>query len=559
MTGEVPSTDSLAGQVLYRKWRPQTFAEVVGQEPVTRTLRNSVASGKVAHAYLLCGPRGTGKTSLGRLVAKAVNCGGPAEGEPCNQCDSCRAFLEGRALDLVELDAASNRGIDEIRKLKDRVGLAPMGGRYKVYLVDEVHMLTPEAYNALLKTLEEPPPHVIFVLATTEPHKVPATIISRCQRFDLRRIPLSPAVECLAFVSEKEGFGLDEVALQEIARSAAGSLRDAINMLEQITTYYGPTPDPEQVREALGLSMDARSRDLARCVLRRDLTEGLKVIGAVRDDGVEMRQFSRQVVGYLRNLLLVKSGAGDTLDLAREQIAEMQSLAGEVKTGDVIEALRAFGRVDFRDDPQSSLPLELALVEFAASNQPAGVEPAPRPSEGKVKAPALAPPAPEAPAPEAPAPEAPAPEAPAPKAPASEAEPEAPAAEVEPEAAAEPEAVAIDLSAADAPVAPPEAAGPAPSPDALSPDFLERVRLACKDVHKQVAGLLNGSCEVKALEGDTIVLGVYYGFHLEKIDDPANRRVIEGVASQLLGRPVTIRCERAEEPPPQRTRGGHLV
>ena len=186
MTSEAVSP---GGQVLYRKWRPQRFADVVGQEALTRTLRNSVAAGKLAHAYLLCGPRGTGKTSLGRLIAKAANCDSLVEGEPCNECVSCQGFMEGRAIDFIEQDAASHNSVDDIRQLRENVVLNPMSGRYKVYLLDEVHMLSRGAENALLKTLEEPPPHIIFVLATTEPHRVEATVISRCQRFDLRRIP----------------------------------------------------------------------------------------------------------------------------------------------------------------------------------------------------------------------------------------------------------------------------------------------------------------------------------------------------------------------------------
>ncbi|MCH8921280.1 MAG: DNA polymerase III subunit gamma/tau, partial [Chloroflexi bacterium] len=221
MSPDVPSTSSPAkqvGQVLYRKWRPQTFAEVVGQEPVTRTLRNSVASKRIAHAYLLSGPRGTGKTSLGRLIAKAANCDSSVAGEPCNECDSCLAFLEGRAIDFIEQDAASHNSVDDIRQLRENVLLNPMSGGRKVYLLDEVHMMSRGAQNALLKTLEEPPKHVIFVLATTEPHKVESTIISRCQRFDLRRIPTPAVAERLAFICDKEGFTLDEVSLQEVAR-----------------------------------------------------------------------------------------------------------------------------------------------------------------------------------------------------------------------------------------------------------------------------------------------------------------------------------------------------
>src|SRR3990172_4516629 len=226
------------GEVLYRRWRPRSFSELVGQEAITRTLTNAVAQGRVAHAYLFCGPRGTGKTTAGRLLAKAVNCLSISDGEPCNQCSACLDFLQGRSLDLIEMDAASNRGIDEVRKLRERVGLAP-AGRYKVYLIDEVHMLTQEADNALLKTLEEPPPHVIFVLATTEPHKVPATVVSRCQRFDFRRIPTPAVKERLAYICQREAIEAEDDVLQEIARSARGSLRDAINLLEQLSVYYG--------------------------------------------------------------------------------------------------------------------------------------------------------------------------------------------------------------------------------------------------------------------------------------------------------------------------------
>jgi len=350
-------------QVLYRKWRPQRFAEVVGQEPITRTLRNAVASGRVAHAYLLCGPRGTGKTSLGRLIAKAVNCHSPQEGEPCNRCPSCQEYLLGQASDLVEMDAASNRGIDEIRRLRDRVGLAPMGGRYKVYLIDEVHMLTQEAYNALLKTLEEPPPHVIFVLATTEPHRLPATIVSRCQRFDLRRIPLAAAVERLAQLCQGEGYRMERAGLEALARASGGSLRDAINLLEQVVASYGPSPTPQQVLDALGLRADPRGRELVAAIAGGDLPAALRAVAAARDDGVEMRQLAREAMAHLRALLLIRSGAADTLDLAQEELAELEPLAAVAPEERIVGALKALASADFRDDPYSPLPLELALLE----------------------------------------------------------------------------------------------------------------------------------------------------------------------------------------------------
>lgn len=534
---QAPSVSSPAGQVLYRKWRPQTFAEVVGQEPVTRTLRNSVASGRLAHAYLLCGPRGTGKTSLGRLIAKAANCASPQEGEPCNRCDSCRSYLEGRALDFIEQDAASHNSVDDIRQLRENVVLNPMAGRYKVYLLDEVHMLSTSAENALLKTLEEPPPHIIFVLATTEPHRVSATIVSRCQRFDLRRIPLAAVVERLSFVCEQEGFTLDGPSLQEIARSATGSLRDAINALEQVVTYYGPSPDLEQAQEALGLRVDARSGELARRVLANDpsgsgegLTEGLKLVASVRDDGVDMRQFSRQVIGYLRNLLLVKSGAAETLDLAAETLSEMRETAGGADSGVIVRALRALGRLDFRDDPQSSLPLELALVELSAEPPPAERTDAAAPrNERAAGAPARA-------------------EAVAPA--------EAPPAEVGSAAEAPGPVVPAEGAAGEGATS----GGPTDPSTGLEQSLVEQVRQACKENDKQLAALLNGSCEVQSLEGDVLILGFYHTFHLERMESGTNVKRMEEVVSRLLGRAVTVRCVHApRSPTPGRIAGGHLV
>ncbi|MCA9847526.1 MAG: DNA polymerase III subunit gamma/tau, partial [Dehalococcoidia bacterium] len=242
----------MAQEVLYRKWRPRRFGDVAGQDPVTTTLRNAVAHGTPAHAYLFSGPRGTGKTSTGRILAKAVNCEAPEGGEPCDRCPSCVSYDEGRAIDLIELDAASNRGIDEIRDLRESAGYAPAAGRYKVYLIDEVHMLTDAAFNALLKTLEEPPPHVIFILATTEPHKIPATILSRCQRFDLRRIPLEAVIGRLQTICDGEGFSIDPAGLELIAKQATGALRDAVNLLDQLVAYHGTSLDIEQVRSGLG-------------------------------------------------------------------------------------------------------------------------------------------------------------------------------------------------------------------------------------------------------------------------------------------------------------------
>jgi len=545
-------SSSSNSEVLYRKWRPQSFSELVGQDPITQTVRNSLSSGRVAHAYLFCGPRGTGKTSMGRLLAKAANCLQPADGEPCNTCDSCQSYLEGRAMDLVEMDAASNRGIEEIRKLRDRVGLAPMAGRYKVYLVDEVHMLTAEAYNALLKTLEEPPPHIIFILATTESHKVPATIISRCQRFDFHRLPLAAVVSRLEYICRQESIQIEEVALQEIARSASGSLRDAINLVEQLSNYYGSSPSLEQVRDSLGLTGDARARQLLRHVLEKDLSGGLKLIAAVRDDGVDMRQFQREVgddgvdmrqfqrevVNYLRSLLVVKAGAEDTLDLAAEEVEEMRSLSSAAAREDILRALRGFGQADFRDDPQSSLPLELALAEHVLGPAaPAQV------AAGEVE-PGTRPPFPSG----------------------RQAAPKQPSSlrtrlqEKEEQAAPQPPKTAEPPSAGESKET--EAAPAAAT--AAGDDVLQRVRLACKEADRRVAAYLNGSCEVQSLENGVLVLAFYkqFAFHREKIEAPANRRMVEEAASRVLGQTITLECTVCERQRPEgkpAMRGGHLV
>ncbi|HXG42241.1 MAG TPA: DNA polymerase III subunit gamma/tau [Dehalococcoidia bacterium] len=474
-------TEGPGPQVLYRKWRPQRFAEVVGQEPVTRTLRNAIASGRVSHAYLLCGPRGTGKTSLGRLIAKAVNCQAPEDGEPCNRCPSCQEYLLGQAPDLVEMDAASNRGIDEIRRLRDRVGLAPMGGRYKVYLIDEVHMLTQEAYNALLKTLEEPPPHVIFVLATTEPHRLPATIVSRCQRFDLRRIPLQAAVERLAHLCQAEGYAIDRRGLELVARASGGSLRDAINLLEQVVAYYGPSPSPDQVMDALGLRADPRGHQLAAAIARGDLSAALRAVAAARDDGVEMRQLAREAVAHLRALLLIRSGVADSLDMAQEELAELESLARAASEDRLVRALKALAAADFRDDPHSPLPLELALLE------------------------ALGGPAPHA----------------------------------DPPARAEQVSLPV---VPPQPVQQQEATGP-PSSDEGG-DLHQRLVALCRRVNLALADLLQNA-RVTAVGQEELVLAFPFQRLAQHIDQPMYREVLERIAAEALGRSVQVRLEVA--------------
>ena len=573
--------------VLYRKWRPTRFDEVAGQEHVATTLKNALATGRVAHAYLLSGSRGTGKTSTGRLLGKALNCTDRQDGEPCNQCESCRSFLAGRAMDLIELDAASNRGIDEIRSLRDKVAFAPGAGAYKVYLIDEVHMLTDAAFNALLKTLEEPPPHAVFILATTEAHKLPATIASRCQRFDFKRIPLAAAMARLKTICEGEGITAEPEALELIARQATGSLRDGTNLLDQLATSYGSELTVERVRAGLGLIADERVAELARVVLAGDLAGGLTLIAAVRDDGLDLRQFQKELIDELRDLLMVKSGLAPAEGATEERLQELRETVAAIPTAQVLTALKAFGEADLKQDPNSTLPLDIALAECvlneektikqsnaadrtpAARPEPVRQTPSarPEPVEGRAMSPTTRP--------EPTRPAASNPVRPEPvegrgtlsAAPSSPYNPPAEDTPPPPEwlndvpPIGEPARPANGGASPPAPETQPQprTSTPAPTTASVMPSTpvgasLSDAREAMRPIYEkakavgfQLGALLNGGCDIIQADEETIVLGFRHEFHAVKASEKQNLDALTRIIGEVLGRQVSVRCEVAED------------
>jgi DNA polymerase-3 subunit gamma/tau len=352
-------------QALYRVWRPKTWDEVTGQDHVIQTLRNAVKGERVAHAYLFAGPRGTGKTTTARLLAKAVNClaENPAD-RPCNHCSICEAINEGRFLDLIEIDAASNTSVDDVRDLREKINFSPNEGRFKVYIIDEVHMLSTAAFNALLKTLEEPPAHAIFILATTEVHKIPATVLSRCQRHEFRRLPVSTIIEYLSQMIGREKMEVDADAIEAIARQATGSLRDAISLLDQLTST-GERVTLEMAQAVLGTVAGEAVRLVAQAIVDHDVSAGLTLINDALDSGADPRQFARQVVAYLRGLLLVRMGNADLVDVSADDRRTMAKQAESLPTQLILAAIQAFGSAaaERTTSWQAGLPLEIAFVE----------------------------------------------------------------------------------------------------------------------------------------------------------------------------------------------------
>ncbi len=354
---------------LYRKWRPQDFDEVRGQDAVVQTLRNQIKYQRIGHAYLFCGTRGTGKTSIAKLFAKAVNCENPDNGNPCNHCPSCQAINNQSSMDVIEIDAASNNGVDNVREIREQVQYSPVSGRYKVYIIDEVHMLSAGAFNALLKTLEEPPSYVIFILATTEKHKIPITILSRCQKYDFKRISIETITGHLADLMEKEEVKTEYEALSYIARTADGSMRDALSLLDQCIAFYlGQTLTYDNVLTVLGTVDTSIFRNLLHYILQQDTGQVLQIIEDTINEGRELTQFLSDFLWYLRNLLILKdpNASEDNLDMSSEHLAELKEDSKTIQSSTLLRFIRILSELSnqIRNATQKRILLEVGFIKL---------------------------------------------------------------------------------------------------------------------------------------------------------------------------------------------------
>ena len=526
----------------YRKWRPKTFEEIIGQERVTRTLQNAIRTNRVVHAYLFAGHRGTGKTTTARILAKALNCVQGPTPTPDNVCPNCEAISGGYSMDVIEIDAASNRGIEEIRELRDRIRLAPTEGRYKVYIIDEAHMLTTEAANALLKTLEEPPAHAILVLVTTEPHRLPATILSRCQRFDFRRVSQKEIVARLKHIAAGEGFAIDDRALALIAGNADGSVRDAESILDQLTAFAAGPITARDVVTVLGVVEEQTALGFADAVITRDVAGCLALVSRVVDEGKDLRQVMRTLIDHFRDLLVVKTGSrdADLIDTTEARLAALATQAEHTTIEDVLRVLNILSGTEgeSRWSPQPRLLLEIALIRLCRPEMDPTVEGL----RARVQAiehrlggaPDPAPPASAPPTPAKP--------------------PEVPRRRPTQSRPAGQEDVKAEVTVASGAAVATADAEPAGVPVMVIEDVrrqwgrvLEEVKRTKMFCH---ALLIEGM--PLRLEGSVLVIGLRsgYNFHAENLHRPENRSVVEGAVERIFQRRLRLQCTIYDGPSP---------
>ncbi|GAW93634.1 DNA polymerase III subunit gamma/tau [Calderihabitans maritimus] len=481
---------------LYRQWRPQTFREIVGQEHVTKTLQNALVAKRISHAYLFCGPRGTGKTSTAKVLAKAVNCQERTEGEPCNRCFMCKRITEGSSMDVIEIDAASNRGIDEIRDLREKVKFAPTEGKYKVYIVDEVHMLTTEAFNALLKTLEEPPAHVIFILATTEPHKIPLTILSRCQRFDFHRVSNQLIMDQVSRIVKAYQIEITPEALNLIARAASGGLRDALSILDQCMAFCSNKIEEEDVAELIGSAGESFLFALVDTIIQQRPGEALKLLDEVLQKGKDPRLLLWDLLEHLRNLLVTKVSQNPSALIisTEEMMTKIREQAEKFSLTQLFELIDVFRQyeAEIKWSNQPRLLVELAIIK--------GIK-----NVGEVEG-----------------------------------------------------AVSTSPKIKSSPGKGVESnSGIKENPQTLTfaeikqrwPEVLEVVRKTKITVY---AFLIEG--KVQELKGNTVLVGFNQDctFHKEKLEEKENRELIEKVLYRVFGRNLTLQCITINSDKPQR-------
>ena len=516
MTGQAITEPAAATQVYARTWRPSSFSQLVGQEHVSGTLRQSIKQGRVSHSYLFCGPRGSGKTTTARIIAKAVNCLDTQDGNPCDACTICRSINGGQFMDIIELDAASNRGIDEIRDIREKVNFSPTQGQRKVYIIDEAHMLTDAASNAFLKTLEEPPDHVIFVLCTTEAHRILPTIISRCQRFDFRRIGSELIFGRLADITEAEGVSVDPEALRLVSRHAAGSLRDAENLLQQLVVSAGEGVTLKQVEELLGLDNGESSLELVKYLLMSNTSAALSAVNRAAWGGTDLRQLHKQTIELLRAVMHLQWGSEDAVDLPEDVVSQLKELVGNLPPWRIVRSLKVWGDINMRYDAPSTLPLELAVVEICEDTTPPLAQPAPAPARA-----AAAPPPGRA--------SAPAPAQGRPQPPARSAQ--SPASQPAPQRRPAPDAAPISE---------------------LGTQWLAAVKVLGRHKGKKYnLGALLRDCKANgvSLDANTLVLGFSNKANLERMqeemEDPGSRRQVSEAVTNAFGATYEFRLTMA--------------